>query len=312
MAGRRIGALLGAAAAASLLAGCGLGAGRAPGPVTLVVTRNFGAQSIPPRTPPNAVGEETIMSLLMRSYAVGTRYSGGFVESINGFSGGHEVDGEPRDWFYYVNGVEAPKGAAQTKVLAGDAIWWDLHDWGAAEQIPAVVGSFPEPFRNGLEGKHLPIRIECANVAGKACRTVIKRIDALGIPAGVSAVGPGGETPDTLRLAVGPWSAVRVLLATAGLTRGPSASGVFARIAEGGNALQLLNDRGQVAEVLRGSAGLLAAVRYPGEEPLWVLTGPDEAGALRAAEALSEADLREHFAIAISPRGRIIPLPVQR
>ena len=311
MPARRIAALLGATAAAALLAGCGLGAGRAPGPVTLTVTRNFGAQNVPPRTRPATVGEETIMSLLLRSYAVSTRYNGGFVESINGLSGGHEADGEPRDWFYYVNGIEAPKGAAETKVRAGDVIWWDLHDWGAAEQTPAVVGSFPEPFRNGIEGKHLPIRIECANLESSACRTVIRRIDALGIPAGVSAIGPGGETPDTLRLAVGPWSSVRVLLATAALTRGPSASGVFARIAEGGNAIELLGDRGQLVQVLRGSAGLVAAVRYPGEEPLWVLTGTDAAGALRAAQALTESDLRNHFAIAVSPQGKIIPLPEQ-
>src|SRR5579875_1984923 len=295
MPARRIAALLGASASVGLLAGCGLGAGRAPGALT-----------------PTAVGEETIMSLLMRSYAVSTRYSGGFVESINGFSGGHESDGEPRDWFYYVNGSEAPKGAAETKLRAGEVIWWDLHDWGAAEQTPAVVGSYPEPFRNGIEGKHLPIRIECAEVESRACRTVIKRIDALGIPAGVSAVGPGGETPDTLRLAVGPWSAVRVLPATSALTRGPSASGVYARIAEGGKAIELLGVRGQVVQVLRGSAGLLAAVRYPGEEPLWVLTGTDAEGALLAAQALSEADLRNHFAIAISSQGSIIPLPEQR
>ena len=38
--------------------------------------------------------------------------------------------------------------------------------------MPAVVGSFPEPFLNGIGGKRLPVRVECTDVAGSACRTV--------------------------------------------------------------------------------------------------------------------------------------------
>ena len=158
---------LGVSAAALLavaLAGCGLGAGPAPSAITLTVTRDFGAQPVRSSSAPRVHGQETVMSLLMRNATVTTRYGGGFVESVNGSSGGN-AGGQPRDWFYYVNGVQAPQGAAATNVHPGDHIWWDLHDWSQTDSVPAVVGSFPEPFLNGIDGKRLPVRIECATVS---------------------------------------------------------------------------------------------------------------------------------------------------
>ena len=148
-------ALLGAAA----LAGCGLGAGPAPGGVQLTVTRDFGSTVLGSWSAPRVVGQETVMSLLLRNAAVQTRYSGGFVQSIDGVAGGHER-GRAVDWFYYVNGIEAPKGAASTNLHSGDHVWWDRHDWSQTEDVPAVVGSFPEPFLNGYEGKRYPVRVE--------------------------------------------------------------------------------------------------------------------------------------------------------
>ena len=147
------------------------------------------------------------MSLLVRNDKVTTKYGGGFVESIDGLSGGEEAGGEPLDWFYYVNGIEAPKGAAATNVNPGDHIWWDLHDWSQTDDVPAVVGSFPEPFLNGTEGKRLPVRVECAAAQSAPCRTVIARLRALGVPAAVAAIGSGAE-PDALQVVVGPWTAV--------------------------------------------------------------------------------------------------------
>ena len=119
------------------------------------------------------------MSLLMGNAPVTTRYGGGFVQSIDGLSGGQEA-GRPVDWFYYVNGVEASKGAAATNVHPGDHIWWDRHDWSQTDNVPAVVGSFPEPFLNGIGGKRLPVRVECAVVQGEACRTVAARLRSAG------------------------------------------------------------------------------------------------------------------------------------
>ncbi len=152
------------------LAGCGLGAGPAPRAVSVLVTREFGSQVVHDTPHPHTAGQETVMSLLLRNYPVSTRYGGGFVQSISGASGGTHA-GHPLDWFYYVNGVQAAKGAAATDVHPGDHVWWDLHDWSQTEEVPAVVGSFPEPFLNGLDGRRLPVRVEC----GRASRHRAKR-----------------------------------------------------------------------------------------------------------------------------------------
>lgn len=281
--------------------GCGLGPGATPGAIHLTVTEDFGARPVGDQGPPKARGQETVLSLLMRNRTVTTRYGGGFVQSVDGHAGTTR-GGEPADWFYYVNGIEASKGGASTQVHAGDHIWWDLHDWSQTEDVPAVVGSFPEPFLNGSEGKRLPVRVECAEVSGHACQTVVSRLRAENVPAAIAAIGPGDE-PETLRVLVGPWPTVRATPASEAIERGPSASGVYARFAGDGKSLSLLDASGNTTKTLTSGAGLVAATRYAQEEPLWVVTGTDTSGVERAAEAFSETALHNHFALALEANG---------
>jgi hypothetical protein len=288
-----------ALAAAGLLAGCGLGPGKTPTGVRLDITRDFGSHVLRSLRGPHAHGQETVMSLLMRNAAVDTRYGGGFVQSIDGHAGGYE-GGEPADWFYYVNGVIAPKGAAETNVQPGERIWWDLHDWSQAQEIPAVVGSFPEPFLGGFEGRRPPVRLECAAPEDRPCRTVAARLRAAGVTSALAALGPGGEAPETLRLLVGTWKQLRSDPGAELLERGPRASGVYARVLAGGSAIALLDAQGQVVRTLTGAAGLIAATRYTDEDPEWLVTGTDAAGLQLAAHALQEATLHDRFAIALS------------
>jgi hypothetical protein len=301
-------ARLGALAAVLTLAGCGLGAGKAPSNVQLLVTREFGATTLRDDHEPNVLGEETVMSLLMRNFAVSTRYSGGFVESIDGQTGGSE-GGQPVDWFYYVNGVEAPKGAASTNVNPGDHVWWDLHDWSQTDHVPAVVGSFPEPFLNGLAGKRLPVRIECEAVDGPACRTIAARLRALGVPAAIAAPG-AGPGPETLRVLVGSWRLVRADQAAAGLASGPAASGVYARFAPSG-ALTLLDPDGHATHTFSTGAGLIAATRHEHDAPVWLITGTDRTGVDLAARAFDDANLDGRFAVAVAGAGAL-PVPTSR
>jgi hypothetical protein len=303
-----LGSLGAACLVVALCAGCGLGAGPAPSAVHLTVTHDFGASLVRSWSAPRVVGQETAMSLLTRNASVKTRYGGGFVESVDGLSGG-EGGGRPSDWFYYVNGVEAQKGAAATNVRPGDHIWWDLHDWSQTDSVPAVVGSFPEPFLNGLDGKRLPVRIECAVVAGYACRTVTERLRALGVPAAIAALGSGGE-PETLRVMVGPWIAVEGDPSTHQIEGGPGTSGVYARFSRDGRTLTLLDERGSPARTLTAGAGLVAATRRSEEAPVWVVTGTDSAGVEEAARAFETSALQDRFALALAPEGSALPVPV--
>jgi hypothetical protein len=293
---------------ATVLAGCGLGPGAAPSAIHLTVTRDFGATELSHAGALKISGQETDMSLLMRNYNVSTRYGGGFVNSIDGLSSGQEA-GAPVDWFYYVNGVEAPKGAAATNVNPGDHIWWDHHNWSQTDDVPAVVGSFPEPFLNGIEGKRLPVRVECVVVAGYACQTVTARLRAFNVPAAINEAGSGGA-PETLRVLVGPWVDVAGDLDAASIASGPRSSGVYARFSRDGQTLTLLDQNGHVARMLSAGAGLVAATRRAEDAPVWVVTGTDEAGVKLAASAFDQAALRDHFAVALAPSGETLPVPV--
>jgi hypothetical protein len=292
---------------AAIAAGCGLGPGAGTGNVGLTITRDFGAHKLGAVNAARVPGSETVMRMLERSFRVNTRYGGGFVESINGLSG----TSSRVDWFYYVNGVEAQVGAATTAVHRGDRIWWDLHDWSATQSIPAVVGSFPEPFVHGVGGKRLPTTLQCATDASAACTQVGARLSAAGIPAASQLLGSGSGT-DSLSVLVGTWADLGPSLAGDLIEHGPSASGVYARFAgPHGESLELLSPGGAVVRTLGAGAGLIAATGSSSSEPTWLITGTDSAGVSAAASALSAGRLDDHFALAVEAGGPDVPVPVQ-
>ena len=292
--------------AGAALAGCGLGAGSAPTSVQLLVTRDFGARVLRTIKDPKLAGQETVMRLLMRNARVQTRYSGGFVESIDGLSGGLEA-GRSVDWFYYVNGVEATRGAAATNVHPGDRIWWDRHDWSATDSVPAVVGSFPEPFLNGLEGKRVPVRVECEAPAELACRTVVEQLGSDHVPAAVAAP-QSNAGPGSLRILVGQWRRVLGDPVAALIDRGPRASGVYATFAPGGGSLTALDQDGAPVRTLGAGTGLVAATRSGEDPPVWVVTGTDGTGVDLAAHTFAASALAGRFAVAVNSEG-VLPLP---
>ncbi len=183
---------------------------------------------------------------MQRFFRVTTRYGGGFVQSIDGVAG----SSTRHDWFYYVNGVQAPFGAAATKLHLGDRVWWDFHDWRATDTIPAVVGSYPEPFQHGIGGRRYPVTLECANGVSATCRAVAASFARLGVVAATQYFGTGSGT-DSLGVLVGTWSTVRAAIVGEFLRKGPSVSGVYARFAgPGGSQLQLLDPGGHVVRTL--------------------------------------------------------------
>jgi hypothetical protein len=289
--------------------GCGFGEGATRGDVTLTVTRDFGTERLHEGIDEETANEgDTVMRLLQENYEVETRYGGGFVQEVDGIAGGRE-DGRRADWFYYVNGIEAPIGAAERRVTAGERVWWDHHQWEAAQRVPAVVGSFPEPFLTGLEGKRFPVKLVCVGDAERACDEVETRLEDSGVKAlsrSVIQQSPGAEV---LRVFVGRWADVRGDSVTRRLERGPEATGVFARPSSAGDEIALLDAAGEPVRTLREGGGLVAATSVEGQAPTWIVTGTDEVGLAAAAAAMSEERLEQHFALAVDG-GTDVPLPV--
>jgi hypothetical protein len=290
---------------AAAVAGCGLGAGGSKDTnVTLTITRDFGEHGLESATATSIPADETVMRLLEGRYDVTTRYGGGFVQSIEGLEGSGS---RQQDWFYYVNGIEASDGAAQHKVSPGDRIWWDFHDWSATMRVPAVVGSYPEPFVSGSGGKRIPVRIDCAEGSQRLCDEVARRLQEAGVKAAPQAAIGAEAGKDTLRVVVGPWVKVREDPVAVLLERGPKVSGVFA--VPHGDAIDLLSPKGHVVRTLHDAGGLVAATRYQDQAPTWVVTGTDDAGVAAAASALDEGVLSDRFAVAID-QGLSYALPV--
>lgn len=301
-----VAAILCAAAAA----GCGVGEGEPGGSAELTVSRDYGSELLLGETV-ELRESDTVLSVLDAGAEVRTRYGGGFVQSIEGLEGGSE-DGRRSDWFFYVNGVESGVGAAEYSPADGDRIWWDHHDWSTAMRVPAVVGSWPQPFLGGFDGRDWSTGVYCGGARG-ACARVSDELEAEGVDTGAEP-GPGDDDPGAdgeIRVLVGPWEAVSEDPVARLLAGGPQRSGVFATFSgvEPSVGLTLLDPRGRVAEVLTGGAGLIAALRPDDGPPTWVVTGTDDRGVAAALDLLGEP-LRDRFAVAVVENQGYLGVPV--
>jgi len=160
-----------ALAAALLLSGCGGERGTA----TLWVTRDRGERVLLTTTVPAGL---TAMQALERKAEVETSYGGRFVVAINGVSSASR-----HDWFYYVNGIALGRSAAEYRLHEGDVEWWDYADWQRPNEVPAVVGAFPEPFVHGVGGDVPPaVVVGSGSVAARLAKLVRGRVAATAPP----------------------------------------------------------------------------------------------------------------------------------
>ena len=324
-------ALLGAALAA---AGCGLGPGADVGSVELTVTRDFGTEPVLQNSF-EAKESDTVMRATESEAEVETRYGGGFVHSIDGVAEG-ERNGDPYDWFFFVDGVESPIGAADVELKEGERVWWDYRNWSATDHVPAVVGSWPAPFTDGVAGKSYPVVLECAGAKrgsfvgsgtnkeprvgwDSACVAARQALEREGVKLA------SGSPQGAIRMLVGPWDRLRQDPAAQVLEDGPAESGIYAdfkavaRLSRQpgqaettgapGYALVALREDGEPGQLLGAGAGLVAATSRYGGPPVWLVTGGTAAAVREAAGALDSTHLRDHYAVAIEG-GETTPLPV--
>ena len=297
-----------AALLALAIAGCGLGPGEDVGSVDLTVTREFGAEPMVGEELLEANESDTVMRLLeSNAGSVETRYGGGYVKSIEGVEE-TQRGGDPYDWFFFVDGVESPVGAAEYPLRGSERVWWDFRDWKATNHVPAVVGSWPAPFTDGYEGEPHPVVVECD---GGGVEEACEEVKAALVDEGVKL--SKGDPDGAIRVLVGRWEALRRDSTAAQLEGGPAESGVYADFEPttgGGWGLVALTVDGAAAHRFGADAGLVAATRELEGPPVWLVTGATPAAVQAAAGLLDGDDLRDHYAVA-SEGGEVTALPVR-
>ena len=165
------------------LAGCG-GNGEEEGTARLWVTRDRGATVL---VDAEVRAGQTLMRALASEVEIETRYGGRYLQSLEGLEGSLE---RQRDWFWFVNGYEGDRSAAEYRLRDGDVAWWDYRAWEREGEARVVVGAFPEPFVHGYGGKTRPAVVRYGS-------GVAERAATLGETIGADSVEPlGTPIPD--------------------------------------------------------------------------------------------------------------------
>ena len=297
--------------AATALAACGASRRQAPAVAKtssveceLWVTRDYG-NAVIKRVTAQLGGKDSVMEVLKRHCRVETDYGGGFVKSVDGLASTRGRPGSGGDWFYYVNGVLAGRGALETAAPPGGVVWWDYHAWSySGGQFLAVVGAWPRPFTGKCSILY--------TVGGaKAARAIASALAGATVTVSEYRGGPLSER-STPSMIVGLAGELLEAEWVAGLFRNAWRAGMPGTIRAPGpdGGVVGLDAAGKEASRWdEGSALIVAAASYMGDEnPLWVVVGWDEKGLDRAAEALSralhgETPLRNAFAVAVTPGG---------
>ncbi|MEX1219551.1 MAG: DUF4430 domain-containing protein [Solirubrobacterales bacterium] len=286
--------------------------GEEEGVADLSVTRDYGSRVLLEDSVGPLSDSSTAMRLLDQSAEIETSYGGAFVDSIDSISSSSGT--RSSDWFYFVNGIAAERGAAEFVVEPGDQMWWDHRDWTDAMDVNAVVGSFPAPLSSGYDGNDWPVSVECLSVE-PACEKVEERLADAGVDLESASLAGGSQAPatrETIRVLVGRWSEVGADEEAARLDLGPSKSGVFAGFItrEGQERLIGLDVTAKPVVDFGAHSGLIAAMRRGDGPPVWLVTGTDERGVQSAAAGLQSGQLHNRYAAATSPEG-VYSLPAE-
>ena len=267
------------------LGGCERVSERTGDGATQLVTADFGTTLLA-EGPVSDKG--SVLDALRATGPVETAFGGGFVTA---FGERRSDRAGQRDWFYYVNGVSAGRGADQERLRTGDVVWWDYRPWGGLMDAWAVVGSWPEPFVHGY-----PDTPESVS----ADPPLDDPLRAAGAPVGAAdspwRVRVGDDA--TLRRRDAAWKAAMDDPAAAGLAVRIDAGRILALDANGTTSTPVAGGRALAAAVLTGAS--------PGDGGvLFVVAGLDGAAARASARRIADDPdvLRGRFAVVFDGDG---------
>ena len=262
-----------------------------PYKVNLIVTRDYGHKKIFAKNV-GLVRDEVGMEVLFRNLDIQTAYGGGFVNAINGLESQYTFftgkDRKKLDWFYWVNGILAPVGIAEYRPQPGDVIWWDYHDWSMTMFIPAVVGSYPQPFKSGFGGKN-PGTVIMYTDGYKEDAEKLKQslVDKEVTQVDTAAYDPGViQQPKKYYILLGQWGKLSENNDhLKDINTKNKLAGIYAKFDDG--KLQALDFKGKAVASYEHSGAIYAYGASIGSlNPVWMVTGTDDQGYRLAFDTL--------------------------
>jgi hypothetical protein len=279
--------------------------------VRVVATLDFGDEVLVDNTISVAPGT-CAMDAVRQVADVGTKYGGGFVQSVNGIESGKPAE---LDWFFFLNGFMSNKGAANCRVRDGDLIQLDFHDWRFRTFIPATIGAFPETLLYGFEADERPTAIayepglaDCAERLAEALEQMGVEVTFVGECSGLAEPEKGSSN----LVIIGTTNCAMI----SELNEEWERMGFFVHFQNG--AMTVHDATGEMAAEYGAGSGVIQATQNPWnpkgtgvcENVAVMLAGTDEAGVRGAAGVLADnPDLLRLAFAAVVIDGAIIRVP---
>lgn len=278
-----------------------------PDQVRVIATRDFGKELIFDKTV-QIDAKATAMDALQKAAQVETKYGGGFVSSIDGISSEYGgADSKKKDWFFYINGMVSNVGAGDYVLKEGDIEHWDFRDWSYQQFVPAIIGSYPQPFLSGFRTSVSPTLVVYEATFHKEAESLVDDLKQMGVSQ-VSAVSAdqlskGSQEQSNLIIIAGPQNSLILEL-----NRLHKKLGFYAHIEDG--KVVVLDSAGKLSKQYDRDCGLIQATQNPwnpqgigaGESVVWMITGTGANGVRSAANALinNRNELSYAFAAVLS------------
>lgn len=285
--------------------------------IKMVITRDFGTEEILIKEiiyEPNM----TVMDLLFKAdLEIEAGYSGSFVDGINGLlTKGAGLTGERQDWFYFVNGIFADVGASDYFPQPGDVIWWDYRPWKASGASPnAVIGAFPQTFQYSYLGKANPTLIMASPEDFDLAKSLKDKLENLGVNQVkiTDILAEEIKSPKGPTILLGQWNLLKEIDYVEKLNKNYGRAGFYGFFSN--NQLNLLDRHLKPIKTVSEKAGLIISTGQGSgdSDPLWIVTGIDEAGFTQALETLvNDHEKLLHLYNAAIVDGEIIGLPLEK
>ncbi len=286
-----------------------------PASVRVIATQNFGQELIFDKSVQIDAGT-TAMDALKKVAQVETGYGGGFVSSINGISSEYgSASSKKKDWFFYINGIVSNVGAGDYALKGDEVEHWDFRDWSYHQFVPAIIGSYPQPFLSGFKSMVVPTLVVYDAPFVAEAESLVDNLKQTGVSqlSAVSADRLSKESREQSNLII---IAGRQNSLTSELNSLHKRLGFYAYIEAG--KIVVLDGAGNLSREYSQNCGLIQATQNPWnpngigaeENVVWMITGLDVDGVRSAAKVLinNHNELSYAFAIVIN-EGIIMKIP---